>query len=160
MSGMEADSGSGAETSNRAECGGCGPRRDLEAGPGSLRGSEGRAVLLPSGNPRAALASVAGWNWGAFALSFLWAFSHGLPLWGWVVLLAHIAAGPVGFALSLYLGAQGNELAWAHRRFRDVEHFRATQRVWQLWGLATLTIPLILAIAALAVLRQAATAFT
>lgn len=42
----------------------------------------------------------------------------------------------VGWVVSFYLGAKGNELAWQSRQWANAEHFRATQEVWNQWGIA------------------------
>ena len=93
-------------------------------------------LWLPSGNPPGCLRDVRRWNWGAFFLTWIWAFAHRLSNWGiagilsWFVPLPIIA--PLGFAI--YLGVRGSELAWSARPFESVEHFRRTERVWAWWG--------------------------
>lgn len=67
-----------------------------------------------------------GFNWGAFWLSWVWGLSNGV----YVSLLVLI----LPIVWQVYLGVKGNELAWRHRRFTDVEHFYAVQRTWAKWG--------------------------
>lgn len=39
------------------------------------------------------------------------------------------------FGIAIYLGLNGNRLAWRNRRFDSVEDFKACQRIWGWWGL-------------------------
>jgi hypothetical protein len=95
------------------------------------------------------LPHVQGWNWGAFVISWIWAFSHRLPGWGAGILVLNLASnipivgilpGLAAFGLSIYLGIKGNDLAWRQRPFQGVEHFRATERVWRTWGIVLFVI--------------------
>ncbi len=76
---------------------------------------------------------VQGWNLAAFWFSWIWAFAHRLTGWGIAILVIGFipGVGIISLALSIYLGVKGNELAWERRPFRDVEDFRACQRVWR-----------------------------
>ena len=95
----------------------------------------------PSGNDPTLLPQVQGWSWGAFFLNWIWAFAHRLNAWGAGLLIVGFLSGlfpPLGllvFAGNIYLGIKGNELAWQQRPFRSVEQFKATERVWMIWGL-------------------------
>ena len=93
------------------------------------------------------LPHVQGWNLGAFWFGWLWAFSHRLIGWGIVTLV-------FGLLPAIYLGVKGNELAWERRPFRDVEDFRACQRVWRSWAIG-----FIIATVAIAVLGIIISAF-
>jgi len=101
----------------------------------------------PSGNDAAMLPHVQGWNLAAFWFGWLWAFSHRLIGWGIVTLV-------FGLLPAIYLGVKGNELAWERRPFRDVEDFRACQRVWRSWAIG-----FIIATVAIAVLGIIISAF-
>ena len=81
-----------------------------------------------------ALPDVSGWNWGAFLASWLWAFAHRLPLLGVATLLGWLFWGVFGLMAAIYLGVNGNELAWRSRRFESVAQFRQVQRRWDMWG--------------------------
>ena len=114
---------------------------------------------LPSGNDPAMLPHVQGWNWGAFVISWIWAFSHRLPGWGVGILVLNLASnipvvgilpGLAAFGLSIYLGIKGNDLAWRQRPFQGVEHFRATERVWRTWGIVLFAI--LIAVIAIAII--------
>ena len=88
-----------------------------------------------------------GWSWGGLLLSPLWLAAHGL--WGlllvWGGVLAAALLLPLTYRsllvggmllVSLYLGLNGNPLAWKARRFHSLEHFRRVQRAWAVWGVA------------------------
>lgn len=79
-------------------------------------------------------AEIKGWNWGAFLLSWIWAIGNGV----WVGLLALIPG--IGLIVAIYLGIQGNELAWQKRQWKSPAQFKATQKVWTTWGVAILVV--------------------
>lgn len=70
---------------------------------------------------------LAGWNWGAFFMGWIWALGM---------------SNVIGFLLSFFLsgigniivGIKGNEWAWKSRKFDSIEQFRATQHAWAVWG--------------------------
>jgi len=124
---------------------------------------------LPSGNDPALLPYVQGWNWGAFVISWIWAFSHQLPGWGVGMLLLNLASwipvigfpfSLIGLGLAIYLGIKGNELAWRQRPFQGLEHFRATERVWRTWGIVLFVMGIVASIVyvAAALMKAAAVA--
>jgi len=69
-----------------------------------------------------------GWNWGAFFLNWVWGLAHNT----WIALL--MFAPGVNIVMLFVLGAKGNEWAWANNDWRDVEHFKRTQRIWATVG--------------------------
>lgn len=73
---------------------------------------------------------IRGWNWGAFLLNWIWGIGNGT----FIALLTFVPL--VGFVMPFVLGAKGNEWAWRNRVWRDVEHFKSTQRKWGWAGLA------------------------
>ena len=83
------------------------------------------------------LPHVQGWNLGAFWFGWLWAVAHRLTGLGIAMLVISIIpyVGIISLGLAIYLGVKGNELAWERRPFRDVEDFRACQRVWRSWAI-------------------------
>jgi hypothetical protein len=97
------------------------------------------STSLPSGNDPNLLPAVHGWNWGAFCLSWIWAFAHGIWVWGVLALV-------LPFPVAIYLGMSGNELAWRTRRFQGLQQFRTTQRIWARWGIVVLVISGVLAL--------------
>ncbi len=77
---------------------------------------------------------VRGWNWGAFLLSWIWAIGNHV----WLGLLALVPY--VGFIMAIVLGVKGSEWAWQHRRWDSVDQFKATQKVWTVWGVAIILV--------------------
>src|ERR1700738_1390217 len=71
---------------------------------------------------------VAGWNWGAFFLNWIWGLGNNT----FVALLALI---PVLNIITLFvLGAKGSEWAWRNKHWESVEHFKRVQRNWAIAG--------------------------
>jgi len=106
------------------------------------------------------------WNWGGFLLSWLWAFYHRMPSWGiislilefisfcYIIMLPFIIILPVlfipiipilKFAVSLYLGLKGGQLAWKARSFQSVDEFFLVQRAWAIAGVIVLVIMIVIA---------------
>jgi ribosomal protein L40E len=59
------------------------------------------------------------WNWAAFFWSWIWAFTKGMSVLGWVGLLAALFLGAIsygflGIVLSVYFGARGNYIYYKH----------------------------------------------
>ena len=75
-------------------------------------------------------AELRGWNWGAFFLNWVWGLAHNTP----IALLMFVPG--VNIVMLFVLGAKGNEWAWANNAWRDVEHFKRSQRLWARvgWG--------------------------
>lgn len=73
------------------------------------------------------------WNWGAFLMPVWWGlYNH--------VYQALLTCIPVfGFFYLFHLGSKGNELAWKHRYWESVEHFKKIQRRWALAALLITT---------------------
>jgi len=78
-----------------------------------------------------------GWNWGAFFLNWVWGLAHNT----WIALLMFVPV--VNVVMMFVLGVKGNQWAWANNEWRDVEHFKHTQRIWARVGFgAVLGVPL------------------
>jgi hypothetical protein len=84
------------------------------------RSGNGDATVAPS--------EVKRWSWGAFGLPVLWGIYHGV----WIALLCFIPL--VNFAVMIYLGIKGNELAWQRNRWKSIEDFHRSQRKWAVAG--------------------------
>jgi putative copper export protein len=108
---------------------------DVSTGENNSGG--GSATVPPPG--------IKGWSWGAFLLSFFWAFGNKT----WIGLLALVPY--VGFAVSVYLGIKGRELAWRNKRWDSIEHFNEVQRKWSWWGVV-----LVLGVAVIGILAAIA----
>jgi len=86
----------------------------------------GSTAVVPPG--------VAGWNWGAFLLNWIWAIGNSV----WIGLLALVPCASL--IVAIVLGIKGSEWAWQQRRWESVEQFKATQRAWAIAGLIVLVI--------------------
>lgn len=70
-----------------------------------------------------------GWNWGAFFLNWIWGIGNST----YIALLMFVPL--VNIVMLFVLGAKGNKWAWQNRTWRDIEHFKQTQRKWAISGL-------------------------
>jgi hypothetical protein len=69
------------------------------------------------------------WNWGAFALNWIWGCGNGaylaliclIPVFGW-------------FIWPFVCGARGNIWAWKSGKFKDLDTFLTAQRTWNTAG--------------------------
>jgi len=86
-------------------------------------------------------AELEGWNWGAFLLTWICGIGNKV----WIALLALIPV-PVlaSIAIGIVLGLKGNEWAWQNKKWKNIEHFRHSQRIWLYWGIAALAAPFVL----------------
>ena len=73
---------------------------------------------------------IEGWNWGAFLLNWIWGIGNST----YIALLMFVPL--VNIVMLFVLGAKGNKWAWQNRTWRDVEHFKQTQRKWSITGAA------------------------
>ena len=80
---------------------------------------------------------VAGWSWGGFVFSWIWAIANGTP-WG----LLGIVPG-VGLAVRVALGMKGREWAWCNRNWDSVDHFRRVQRRWSIAAVVVVLLAMI-----------------
>ena len=96
------------------------------------------------------------WSWAGLLGGWLWMISHRLwvPAIGWLVLsfacnlLPHtfgiIARLALWIGISIYMGLNGNRLAWTHRSFNSVEQFRSVQRAWTTFGVVIVSFDAVL----------------
>ncbi len=80
-----------------------------------------------------------GWNWGGFLLTWVWAVGNKV----WIGLAALAPVPFANLAVGILLGIKGNEWAWKNKKWKSIEHFSHTQRVWLYWGIAALIAPVI-----------------
>jgi hypothetical protein len=81
---------------------------------------QGKDAIVPN--------EVIGWNSGAFFLNWIWGIGNNT----WRALLVFI---PIfGFVWLFFLGFKGNEWAWKHKRWDNIEHFKRVQRKWSIAG--------------------------
>ncbi|QNN75019.1 hypothetical protein H9L19_06440 [Weissella diestrammenae] len=75
---------------------------------------------------------IKGWNWGAFAFSWLWGIANKtyLPL---------LTLVPIFNIVWIFVvGAKGNEWAWQDGDTKDIATFKAIQDTWNRAGIAKL----------------------
>ena len=87
---------------------------------------QGKASVVPD--------EVRGWSWGGFLLNWIWGLGNST----YIALLMFVPL--VNIVMLFVLGAKGNEWAWRNRMWRDVAHFKSTQRKWALAGLVFVVI--------------------
>ena len=87
---------------------------------------EGKDSIVPS--------EIKGWSWGAFLLNWIWGIGNST----YIALLMFVPF--VNIVMPFVLGAKGNEWAWRNRVWRDVEHFKKTQRKWAVAGVALIVL--------------------
>jgi len=96
----------------------------------------GRLDHLPEG--------VAGWSWGGFVFSWIWAIGNRT----WPGLLGLVPG--VGLVMRVLLGMKGRQWAWQNRRWDSVAQFRRVQRRWSIAAGVVALLVLIALIAAVA----------
>ncbi|OGN97966.1 MAG: hypothetical protein A2Z77_08950 [Chloroflexi bacterium RBG_13_51_36] len=82
---------------------------------------------------------VKGWNWGAFALTWIW----GIFSQVWIAFLVFIPFPLFGLAWAIVLGVKGNEWAWRNKKWDNIEHFKSTQRPWNIAGIVLFAISMV-----------------
>ncbi len=81
------------------------------------------------------------WSWAGFLSGIFWMCSHRLvyPALIWLAFfIISFVAKPIGnlvsligdLCLAIYLGVNGNRLAWGHRKFESVQQFQTVQKIW------------------------------
>jgi hypothetical protein len=80
---------------------------------------------------------LAGWNWGAFFMGWIWALGMSNVI---SFLLCFFLSG-IG---NIIIGIKGNEWAWSSRKFDSVEQFRAVQHTWAVWGVVLFIISILI----------------
>ena len=150
----------GTENPDHAKfCGGCGGRFDATdiglnlqpAGESDAAQYSGAGAGAGSDLP----AAIKGFNFGAFALTFIWALGNRIWILGIVVLITSCLP-PVTLAFAIYLGINGNALAWKARAFSSIQEFKETQKVWAIAGIVIFVlgigaVPFVAIMAAIAV---------
>jgi hypothetical protein len=109
-------------------CPQCGQNLKVGVTPGNTSG-QGASAIVPE--------EVGGWSWGAFGLTWIWGVFNG-------VLISLLALIP-GFVVvwAFVLGAKGNEWAWRNKKWDSIEHFKSTQRPWNIAGIVLFAISMV-----------------
>ena len=80
---------------------------------------------------------VKGWSWGAFVLTWIWGIFNSV----WIALLCFIPFFSLVWAI--VLGVKGNEWAWRNKKWDSIEHFKSTQRPWNIAGIVLFAISMV-----------------
>ena len=113
-------------------CPRCGQRVKVGVTPENTSG-QGELATVPE--------EVKGWNWGAFALNWIWGICNG-------VLIALLCFIPFfGLVWAFILGVKGNEWAWRNKKWDSIEHFMSTQRGWNIAGIVVFAILIVAQVA-------------
>ncbi len=95
------------------------------------KSGQGKGSLVPP--------EIKGWNWGAFFLNWIWGIGNST----YIALLMFVPF--VNLVMIFILGAKGNQWAWQNRIWKDVEHFKSTQKKWTIAGFSIfILIPILL----------------
>jgi hypothetical protein len=117
-------------------CPGCGQRLKVGVTPENTSG-QGELAVVPE--------EIKRWSWGAFGLTWIWGICNG-------VLIALLCLIPVfGLVWAFILAVKGNEWAWRNKKWDSIEHFKNTQRSWDIAGIVLFAISIVAQIAILAV---------
>jgi hypothetical protein len=117
-------------------CPGCGQRLKVGVTPENTSG-QGELAVVPE--------EIKRWSWGAFGLTWIWGICNG-------VLIALLCLIPVfGLVWAFILAVKGNEWAWRNKKWDSIEHFKNTQRSWDIAGIVLFAISIVAQVAILAV---------
>ena len=109
-------------------CPDCGQRLKIEETAENTSG-QGKLAIVPE--------EVKGWSWGAFCLTWIWGICNSV----WIALLCLIPF--FNLAWAIVLGVQGNEWAWRNKKWDSIEHFKSTQRSWNIAGIVVFAISIV-----------------
>lgn len=80
-------------------------------------------------------------NWGALCLTWIWGIGNNvrIALWGLASILMFIPV--IGWVVAIallvfqiWLGINGNKLAWENKNWENAEQFNKVQKQWAMWG--------------------------
>ena len=113
-------------------CPQCGQNLKVEVTSDNTSG-QGESAAVPE--------EVKGWSWGGFILTWIWGVCNG-------VLISLLCLIPVfGIVWAFVLGAKGKEWSWRYKKWDSVEHFKNTQRPWDIAGIVLFAIAMVALIA-------------
>lgn len=109
-------------------CPQCGQNLKVAVTPEDTSG-QGESATVPE--------EVRGWSWGAFILTWIWGVCNG-------VLISLLCLIPgFGIIWAFVLGVKGNEWSWRYKKWDSVEHFKNTQRPWNIAGIVIFAISMV-----------------
>jgi hypothetical protein len=117
-------------------CPGCGQRLKVGVTPENTSG-QGELAVVPE--------EIKRWSWGAFGLTWIWGICNSV----WIALLCFIPL--FGLVWAFILAVKGNEWAWRNKKWDSIEHFKNTQRSWDIAGIVLFAISIVAQVAILAV---------
>ena len=117
-------------------CPECGQRLKVGVTPENTSG-QGELAIVPE--------EVKGWSWGAFVLTWIWGIFNSV----WIALLCFIPFFSLVWAI--VLGVKGNEWAWRNKKWDSIEHFKSTQRSWNIAGIVVFAISIVAGVVAIIV---------
>jgi ABC-type Fe3+ transport system permease subunit len=117
-------------------CPECGQKLKVGVTPENTSG-QGELATVPE--------EVKGWSWGAFVLTWIWGIFNSV----WIALLCLIPL--FSFVWAIVLGIKGNEWAWRNKKWDSIEHFKSTQRSWNIAGIVLFAISIVAGVIAIIV---------
>jgi hypothetical protein len=111
-------------------CPQCGQNLKVEVTPENTSG-QGASAVVPE--------EVKGWSWAGFGLTWIWGVFNGVL----ISLLVLIPFPFFSLAWAIVLGIKGNEWAWRNKKWDSVEHFKNTQRPWNIAGIVIFAISMV-----------------
>jgi len=118
-------------------CPQCGQNLTVELTKENTSG-QGESAIVPE--------EVKGWSWAGFGLTWIWGVFNG-------VLISLLALIPFfAFVWAIVLGIKGNEWSWRNKKWDSVEHFKDTQRPWNIAGIVLFAIWVIVLIVTFAII--------
>jgi len=109
------------------------PEESRKATPENTSG-QGDSAIVPE--------AVKGWNWGGFALTWIWGVCNKV----WISLLVFIPFPLFGLAWAIVLGVKGNEWAWRSKKWDSIEQFKSTQGKWNTAGIVLFVIYIVVVV--------------
>ncbi len=101
-----------------------------ETGTFNNTSGQGEQTTLPP--------ELAGWNWGAFLLNWIWGIGNN----SFLTFLMFVPC--VNIVVPFICGAKGNEWAWKNKRWESIEEFRRIQKKWAMAGLIIIAAAIVL----------------
>jgi len=121
-------------------CPDCGQRLKTVLTTAENTSGQGESAIVPE--------EVKGWNWGAFALTWIWGIFNQV----WLAFLMFIPVPLFGLAWAIVLGIKGNEWAWRNKKWDSIEQFKSTQGNWGTAGLIVFLVSIVVIVVVIVIL--------
>ncbi|MFP4496690.1 MAG: hypothetical protein ACLFQV_00655 [Vulcanimicrobiota bacterium] len=109
-------------------------------------GNEYEESLFESGNAKADLEQVKGFNLGGLLLSGIWALGNRLYIMGSAIMLMSMIHWVFFIIGGIVMGLMGNEFVWKKKKYASVQDFKDDQKRWAVGGIAFAVIVVIIAL--------------